>query len=199
MDKKCEKLLRKMCLVLNILKGIALIWFIITILLAVFMFFVDINSIPLDSLRIDIIDLTLKNDLFINKEMIAKILPVGLLLLGMLFFVGYKMIKIVESICKTALEKPFDISIANSLVRLSKYILVGGLITNLIIIFRFIILTKPYNYNLLFNENYVSDIQFKYQFNLTFLIDAALVYLLSYVFRDGKELQDLSDEFLELC
>lgn len=196
MDKKCEKLLRKMCLVLNILKGIALIWFIITILLAVFMFFVDINSIPLDSLRIDIIDLTLKNDLFINKEMIAKILPVGLLLLGMLFFVGYKMIKIVESICKTALEKPFDISIANSLVRLSKYILVGGLITNLIIIFRFIILTKPYNYNLLFNENYVSDIQFKYQFNLTFLIDTALVYLLSYVFRYGKELQDLSDETL---
>lgn len=196
MDKKCEKLLRKMCLVLNILKGIALIWLIITILLAVFMFFVDINSIPLDSLRIDIIDLTLKNDLFINKEMIAKILPVGLLLLGMLFFVGYKMIKIVESICKTALEKPFDISIANSLVRLSKYILVGGLITNLIIIFRFIILTKPYNYNLLFNENYVSDIQFKYQFNLTFLIDAALVYLLSYVFRYGKELQDLSDETL---
>lgn len=196
MDKKCEKLLRKMCLVLNILKGIALIWFITTILLAVFMFFVDINSIPLDSLRIDIIDLTLKNDLFINKEMIAKILPVGLLLLGMLFFVGYKMIKIVESICKTALEKPFDISIANSLVRLSKYILVGGLITNLIIIFRFIILTKPYNYNLLFNENYVSDIRFKYQFNLTFLIDAALVYLLSYVFRYGKELQDLSDETL---
>lgn len=196
MDKKCEKLLRKMCLVLNILKGIALIWFITTILLAVFMFFVDINSIPLDSLRIDVIDLTLKNDLFINKEMIAKILPVGLLLLGMLFFIGYKMIKIVESICKTALEKPFDISIANSLVRLSKYILVGGLITNLIIIFRFIILTKPYNYNLLFNENYVSDIQFKYQFNLTFLIDAALVYLLSYVFRYGKELQDLSDETL---
>ena len=196
MDKKCEKLLRKMCLVLNILKGIALIWFITTILLAVFMFFVDISSIPLDSLRIDIIDLTLKNDLFINKEMIAKILPVGLLLLGMLFFVGYKMIKIVESICKTALEKPFDISIANSLVRLSKYILVGGLITNLIIIFRFIILTKPYNYNLLFNENYVSDIRFKYQFNLTFLIDAALVYLLSYVFRYGKELQDLSDETL---
>lgn len=196
MDKKCEKLLRKMCLVLNILKDIALFSFITTILLAVFMFFVDINSIPLDSLRIDIIDLTLKNDLFINKEMIAKILPVGLLLLGMLFFVGYKMIKIVESICKTALEKPFDISIANSLVRLSKYILVGGLITNLIIIFRFIILTKPYNYNLLFNENYVYDIQFKYQFNLTFLIDAALVYLLSYVFRYGKELQDLSDETL---
>lgn len=196
MDKKCEKLLRKMCLVLNILKDIALFSFITTILLAVFMFFVDINSIPLDSLRIDVIDLTLKNDLFINKEMIAKILPVGLLLLGMLFFVGYKMIKIVESICKTALEKPFDISIANSLVRLSKYILVGGLITNLIIIFRFIILTKPYNYNLLFNENYVSDIQFKYQFNLTFLIDAALVYLLSYVFRYGKELQDLSDETL---
>lgn len=196
MDKKCEKLLRKMCLVLNILKDIALFSFITTILLAVFMFFVDINSILLDSLRIDVIDLTLKNDLFINKEMIAKILPVGLLLLGMLFFVGYKMIKIVESICKTALEKPFDISIANSLVSLSKYILVGGLITNLIIIFRFIILTKPYNYNLLFNENYVSDIQFKYQFNLTFLIDAALVYLLSYVFRYGKELQDLSDETL---
>ena len=196
MDKKCEKLLRKMCLVFNIFKDIALFSFITTILLAVFMFFVDINSILLDSLRIDVIDLTLKNDLFINKEMIAKILPVGLLLLGMLFFVGYKMIKIVESICKTALEKPFDISIANSLVSLSKYILVGGLITNLIIIFRFIILTKPYNYNLLFNENYVSDIQFKYQFNLTFLIDAALVYLLSYVFRYGKELQDLSDETL---
>lgn len=196
MDKKCEKLLRKMCLVLNVLKGIALFSFITTILLAVFMFFVDINSIPLDSLRIDIIDLTLKNDLFINKEMIAKILPVGLLLLGILFFVAYKMIEILESICKTALEKPFDISIANSLAKLSKYILVEGLLINLIIIFRFIILTKPYNYNLLFNENYVSGVQFKYQFSLTFLLVAALVYLLSYVFRYGKELQDLSDETL---
>ena len=196
MDKKCEKLLKRMCLVLKILKDLALVWFIITILLAVFMFFVDINSIPLDSLRIDVIDITFKNDLLINKEMIAKILPVGLLLLGILFFIGYKMIKIVESICKTALEKPFDISIANSLVKLSKYILIGGLMTNLIIIFRFIILTKPYNYNLLFNKNYVSGVQFKYQFSLTFLLVAALVYLLSYVFRYGKELQDLSDETL---
>lgn len=196
MDKKCEKLLRKVCIVLKIFKGLGLIWFIITILLAVFMFFVDINSIPLDSLRIDVIDITFKNDLLINKEMIAKILPVGLLLLGMLFFVAYKMIEILESICKTALEKPFDISIANSLVKLSKYILVGGLLVNLIIIFRFIILTKPYNYNLLFNENYVSNIQFKNQFSPTFLLDAALVYLLSYVFRYGKELQDLSDETL---
>lgn len=196
MDKKCEKLLRKVCMVLKIFKGLGLIWFIITILLAAFMFFADINSIPLDSLRIDVIDITFKNDLLINKEMIAKILPVCLLLLGMLFFVAYKMIEILESICKTALEKPFDISIANSLVKLSKYILVGGLLVNLIIIFRFIILTKPYNYNLLFNENYVSNIQFKYQFSLTFLLDAALVYLLSYVFRYGKELQDLSDETL---
>lgn len=196
MDKKCEKLLRKVCIVLKIFKGLGLIWFIITILLAVFMFFADINSIPLDSLRIDVIDITFKNDLLINKEMIAKILPVCLLLMGMLFFVAYKMIEILESICKTALEKPFDISIANSLVKLSKYILVGGLLVNLIIIFRFIILTKPYNYNLLFNENYVSNIQFKNQFSLTFLLDAALVYLLSYVFRYGKELQDLSDETL---
>lgn len=196
MDKKCEKILKRMCLVLKILKDLALVWFIITILLAVFMFFVDINSIPLDSLRIDVIDITFKNDLLINKEMIAKILPVGLLLLGILFFIGYKMIKIVESICKTALEKPFDISIANSLVKLSKYILIGGLMTNLIITFRFIILTKPYNYNLLFNKNYVSGVQFKYQFSLTFLLVAALVYLLSYAFRYGKELQDLSDETL---
>lgn len=196
MDKKCEKLLRKVCMVLKIFKGLGLIWFIITILLAVFMFFADINSIPLDSLRIDVIDITFKSDLLINKEMIAKYLPVGLLLLGILFFVAYKMIEILESICKTALEKPFDISIANSLVKLSKYILVGGLLVNLIIIFRFIILTKPYNYNLLFNENYVSNIQFKNQFSLTFLLDAALVYLLSYVFRYGKELQDLSDETL---
>lgn len=196
MDKKCEKLLRKVCIVLKMFKGLGLIWFIITILLAVFMFFADINSIPLDSLRIDVIDITFKNDLLINKEMIAKILPVCLLLLGMLFFVAYKMIEILESICKTALEKPFDISIANSLVKLSKYILIGGLMTNLIIMFRFIILTKPYNYNLLFNENYVSNIQFKNQFSPTFLLDAALVYLLSYVFRYGKELQDLSDETL---
>ena len=40
------------------------------------------------------------NDLLINKEMIAKILPVGLMLLGILFFVAYKMIEILESICK---------------------------------------------------------------------------------------------------
>ena len=88
MDKKCEKLLKRMCVVLKILKGLGLIWFITTILLAVFMFFVDINSISLDSLRIDVIDITFKNDLLINKEMIAKILPVGLLLLGILFFIG---------------------------------------------------------------------------------------------------------------
>ena len=67
MDKKCEKLLRKMCLVLKILKDLALVWFIITILLAVFMFFVDINSIPLDSLRIDVIDIILHDIMHVLK------------------------------------------------------------------------------------------------------------------------------------
>lgn len=52
------------------------------------------------------------------------------------------------------------------------------------------------NFDLLFNTKYVTQINFGIRLHLSFLVFAALIYLLSYIFRYGQELQQLSDETL---
>ena len=74
----------------------------------------------------------------------------------------------------------------------------GSLIGRIIIsmVCRVMQFKQTINFNLLFNTKYVTQINFDIRLHLSFLIFAALIYLLSYIFRYGQELQQLSDETL---
>lgn len=91
---------------------------------------------------------------------------------------------------------PFDLSVSNHIKNLAKYILAGGIVFNILEVCRVMYFKQIINFDLLFNPKYVTQIKFDIRIEFSFLIFAALIYLLSYIFRYGQELQQLSDETL---
>ena len=124
-------------------------------------------------------------------------LPLILLITAIFIFIIYKSIQTIESICKIAMDHtPFDVRVANHIKNLAKYILAGGIVFNILEVCRVLYFKQILNFDLLFNTKYVTQINFDIRLHLSFLIFAALIYLLSYIFRYGQELQQLSDETL---
>ena len=124
-------------------------------------------------------------------------LPLIFLITAIFVFIISKAVQTIESICTITMDHtPFDVSVSNHLKNLAKYILAGGIVFNILEVCRVMQFKQTINFNLLFNTKYVTQINFDIRLHLSFLIFAALIYLLSYIFRYGQELQQLSDETL---
>ena len=55
---------------------------------------------------------------------------------------------------------------------------------------------KAYDLHLLLLSEKISHVEFMFVFDLSFLVVYGVLLLLSYIFRYGEELQQLSDETL---
>ena len=113
-------------------------------------------------------------------------------------FIIYKSVKTVEEICSFTIinHSPFDRTVSDYITRLAKYIFAGGIVYNIINVCRIIYFKQIINFDVLLNTDYVTQIDFAFHPKISFLIVAALIYLLSFIFRYGQELQQLSDETL---
>ena len=104
-------------------------------------------------------------------------------------------VKIVREILQPMTEgKPFHISVSENLKKLAK----RGLVLCILVTGMEIIGTTMYVLGfdlagLLVGEK-ITHVTYNAEFDLTFLIVAAVLYLLSWIFRYGEELQQLSDE-----
>ena len=137
------------------------------------------------------------DDLALNKDKMSMWLPLIFLIIAIFVFIIYKAVQTIESICTIAMDHtPFDVRVANHIKNLAKYILAGGIVFNILEVCRVMYFKQIINFDLLFNTKYVTQINFDIRLHLSFLIFAALIYLLSYIFRYGQELQQLSDETL---
>ncbi len=89
---------------------------------------------------------------------------------------------------------PFQDAVSVNLKKAAKYAVVLGILLNLAQVYEE--LAKPFLYNLpnLMLSDKITHITIHSQFDLGFLVTAAVMLLLSYVFRYGQELQQLSDE-----
>ena len=124
-------------------------------------------------------------------------LPLIFLITAIFVFIIYKAVQTIESICTIAMDHtPFDVRVSNHIKKLAKYILAGGIVFNILEVCRVMYFKQIINFDLLFNTKYVTQINFGIRLHLSFLVFAALIYLLSYIFRYGQELQQLSDETL---
>ena len=93
-------------------------------------------------------------------------------------------------------EKPFDSIVSTNLKKLAKLSITLGILYNIILLSEQILTVFVYDLpQLLINEKIV-HVDGMFQVDLTFLIYWAILLLLSYVFRYGEELQQLSDETL---
>ena len=92
--------------------------------------------------------------------------------------------------------EPFHNTVSVNLNRLSRYVCSLGIGLNLQEIISNILLTKAYDLHLLLLSEKISQVEFMFVFDFSFLFVAAILLLLSYIFRYGEQLQQLSDETL---
>ena len=93
-------------------------------------------------------------------------------------------------------EKPFDAIVSTNLKKLAKLSINLGIFYNIIILSEQIITVFVYDLPGLLISDKITHVGGMFQVDLTFLIYWAILLLLSYVFRYGEELQQLSDETL---
>ena len=198
MDKKSAELLKKMCSILEIVRWSCLISEVL--LIGLFLIFVSdkgIYNTIFGSIRIDYLQLIFKNDLALNKDKMSGWLPLLFLGIAFLVFIIYKSVKTVEEICSLTINySPFDKRVSNYITRLAQYIVAGGIVFNILDVCRIIYFKQIINFDVLLNTDYVTQIDFAFHPKISFLIVAVLIYLLSFIFRYGQELQQLSDETL---
>ena len=93
-------------------------------------------------------------------------------------------------------EKPFDSIVSTNLKKLAKLSITIGILYNIIILSEQIMTVFVYDLpNLLISDKIV-HVDGMFQVDLAFVVYWAILLLLSYVFRYGEELQQLSDETL---
>ena len=198
MNDKSKDLLKKMCFILKIVRWVCLISVVLLIGLSLcYAFNNDVYNTLVGSIRIDYLQLIFNDDLALNKDKMSMWLPLIFLITAIFVFIIYKAVQTIESICTIAMDHtPFDVRVSNHIKKLAKYILAGGIVFNILEVCRVMYFKQIINFDLLFNTKYVTQINFGIRLHLSFLVFAALIYLLSYIFRYGQELQPLSDETL---
>lgn len=121
----------------------------------------------------------------------------GMLMVFLLTFLMLYGVKIARKILKPMKEGlPFDESISKNLKNLGTLTLIGG---GLWSITKLVIDTttfKAYHISELFRPEIVTSVELSASLDTTFLLIAAVFFLLSYIFQYGAELQKLSDETL---
>ena len=93
-------------------------------------------------------------------------------------------------------EKPFDSIVSTNLKKLAKLSIVLGILYNIIILSEQIMTVFVYDLPGLMISEKIAHVGGMFHVDLTFVICWAALLLLSYVFRYGEELQQLSDETL---
>lgn len=106
-------------------------------------------------------------------------------------------IKLIRNILKPMKDgQPFHACVSANLKKMAWLSLLGGIAANVVKILMQIALVRGFNMAELLSNDKITKITFNYSFNLTFVLVAAILFLLSYIFRYGAELQQLSDETL---
>ena len=93
-------------------------------------------------------------------------------------------------------EKPFDAIVSTNLKKLARLSINLGIFYNIILLSEQIMTVFVYDLPSLLISDKITHVGGMFQVDLTFLIYWAILLLLSYVFRYGEELQQLSDETL---
>ena len=114
-----------------------------------------------------------------------------------LFYDGRRGLGYVREILKPMIdEKPFDSIVSTNLKKLAKLSIVIGILVNIIILSEQIMTVFVYDLPGLLISEKITHVTGMFKIDLSFLIYWAIWMLLSYVFRHGEQLQQLSDETL---
>lgn len=92
--------------------------------------------------------------------------------------------------------EPFHNTVSVHLAKIARYVCALGILLNLQVIISNLLLTKAFDLHILLLSEKIPHAEFHFTFDLSFLLVSGILLLLSYVFRYGEQLQQLSDETL---
>ena len=132
-----------------------------------------------------------------GKWLILAQAALTLLVSCRLFYDGRRGVGYIREILKPMIvEKPFDSIVSTNLKKLARLSIVIGILWNINILAEQIMMVFVYGLpDLLIGEK-ILHITANFRIELSFLICWVILVLLSYVFRYGEQLQQLSDETL---
>ncbi len=164
-----------------------------------FLFDLDPSLVGSDFDEVDfgMLTLTVADDCIPDLSQVFLV-AAGEMVLGIaICFLCQKLIACFQGILAPMKEgSPFQNAVSRNLSKAVRYILLLGILGNLGQLYED--LAQPLLYdlpNLILNDK-ITHFTIHYTFDLSFLIFAAVLFLLGCVFRYGEELQQLSDETL---
>lgn len=136
-------------------------------------------------------------DEYINFKAMKIRIVAGLFLIAALLSFVRLFIRVIRDVIEPMKEgKPFEAAVSDKLRKLSWVTLIGGGVLSVAKMAGEIIVYHVYDLGTVFlNENIISCTP-EFNLDMSFAVVFAVLYLLSYVFRYGEELQKQSDETL---
>ena len=150
-----------------------------------------------ENIDLGFIELEIAQSYAPDKWLVLLQAAITLLVSCRLMYDGRRGVGYIREILKPMTEeKPFDSIVSTNLGKLAKLSINLGILYNIILLSEQIITVFVYDLPSLLVSEKITHITGMFQVDLTFLIYWAILLLLSYVFRYGEELQQLSDETL---
>lgn len=157
----------------------------------------DIVGTGYESLDIGILELTVADGFAPDKSIVLIQVAITLALCCGCCLIGCKMVRSISAILSPISQgNPFHETISAELKKLAVFSLILGIAVNLFGILEFIFTTWVYDLPSLLVSEKIAQVQTNYTLDISFLICSGILLLLSYIFRYGTELQQLSDETL---
>ena len=150
-----------------------------------------------ENFDIGFLELTIAKDYAPDKWLVLLQAAITLAVSCRLLYDGRRGVGYIREILRPMTEeKPFDTIVSTNLKKLAKLSISLGLLYNIIILSDQIMTVFVYDLPNLLISDKISHVGGMFNVDLTFVVYWAILLLLSYVFRYGEELQQLSDETL---
>ena len=157
----------------------------------------DMIGVGYESFDIGFLELTVAEGYAPSKWLILVQASLILITGGRLLLAGRQGIGYIREILNPMKEeKPFDSIVSTNLKKLAKLSIELGILYNILLLIEQIMTVFVYDIPGLLISEKIIHVGGMFQVDLTFLIYWAILMLLSYVFRYGEDLQQLSDETL---
>ena len=150
-----------------------------------------------ENFDIGFLELTVADGYAPNKWLVLLQAGISLLVSCRLMYEGRRGVGYIrEILLPMKEEKPFDSIVSTNLKKLAKLSIVIGILYNIITLSEQIMTVFVYDLPGLLISEKIAHVGGMFNVDLTFVFYWAIMLLLSYVFRYGEHLQQLSDETL---
>lgn len=187
----------------KVFNALFIAFLVVSVLMAAFAVigFIGIDGIvigEIDSyLTFGALELNVAENVIAGEDAVNNSLALFALLAAVEFALACVLMKILRKLISPMKEgKPFNETVYKTLRELAVLILLGGILLGVIDFCGSFVILMAYDIGALFNPETVLGHSLVFDMNGDFVIYAAVVYLLSYVFKYGTELQTQVDETL---